>query len=42
MIVFTICIGIGTYIAYKYMNHWDLKNDVSQIKFNTRTQTTIY
>ena len=42
-IVFTICIGIGTYfIYYKYMNHWYLKNDASRIKFNTRTQTTIY
>ena len=26
-IVFTICIGIGTYfVYYKYMNHWYLKN----------------
>ena len=42
VIVFTICIGIGTYFAYKYTNHWYLKIDVSRIKFNTRTQTTIY
>ena len=42
-IVVTICIGIGTYsVIYKYMNHWYLKNDVSHIKFDTRTQTTIY
>ena len=41
-IVFTICIGIGTYfIYYKYMNHWYLKNYVTRIKFGTRTQTTI-
>ena len=25
VIVLTICIGIGTYFAYKYMNHWYLK-----------------
>ena len=41
MIVLTICIGIGTYFAYKYMNHWYLKNYVTRIKFGTRTQTTI-
>ena len=42
-IVFTIYIGIGTYFVYhKYMNHWYFKNDVSRIKFDTRTQTTIY
>ena len=38
VIVFTICNGIGTYfVYYKYMNHWYLKNDVSLIRFNTRT-----
>ena len=42
VIVFVTCIGIGTYFAYKYMNHWYLKNDISRIKFNNRTQTTIY
>ena len=41
VIVLTIYIGIGTYFAYKYMNHWYLKNDVTRIKFGTRTQTTI-
>ena len=41
VIVFTICIGIGNYFAYKYMNHWYLKKDVTRIKFGTRTQTTI-
>ena len=41
-IVFTICIGIGTYfVSYKYMNHWYLKNDTTRIKFGTHTQTTI-
>ena len=39
-IVFTICIEINIYfVYYKYMNHWYLKNDVSCIKFDTRTQT---
>ena len=42
VIVFRICIEIGTYFACKYMNHWYLKNDFSCIKFDTRTQTTIY
>ena len=41
-IVFTICIGIGTYFTYNDMNQCYLKNDVSRIKFNTRTRTTIY
>ena len=41
VITLTISIGIGAYFAYKYMNHWYLKKDVSRIKFNTRTQTTI-
>ena len=41
-IVFTICIGIGSYfICYKYMNHWYLKKDVTGIKFGTCSQTTI-
>ena len=35
-IIFTICIGIGTYFVY---SHWYLKND---IMFDTRTETTIY
>ena len=37
-IVFTICIGIGTYFLY---SHWYLKNYVTRIKFGTHTQTTI-
>ena len=41
VIVFTICIGIGTHFSYKHMNHWYLKNDVTRIKFGTRTQTTV-
>ena len=41
-IVFTICIGIGSYfIYYKYMNHWYLKKDVTRITFGTHTQTAI-
>ena len=36
--VFTICIGIVTYFVY---SHWYLKKDVTRIKFDTRTQTTI-
>ena len=35
-IVFTICIGIGTYFVY---SHWHFKNDVM---FDTCTQVTIY
>ena len=42
VIVFTICIRIGAYFAYKCMNHWYLKNDVTRIKCDTLTQTTIY
>ena len=30
-IVFTICIGIGTYFAY---SHWYLKNDVTHVMFD--------
>ena len=38
-IVFTICIGIGTYFIY---SHWYLKKDVTRVKFDTPIQTTIY
>ena len=41
VIVLTISIGIGGYFAYKYMNHWYIKKDVTRIKFGTLTQTTI-
>ena len=41
VIAITVSIGIGAYFAYKYMNHWYLKKDVTRIKFGTRTQTTI-
>ena len=41
VIALTISIGIGAYFAYKYMNHWYLKQDVICVKFGTRTQTTI-
>ena len=41
VIVLTICLGIGTYFGYKYMNPWYLKNDVARIKFGTRTRATI-
>ena len=42
-IIFTICTGIGTYfVYYKCMNYWYLKNDDIRVKFDTRTQTTIY
>ena len=41
VIILTISIGAGAYFAYKYMNHWWLKKDVTHIKFGTRTQTTI-
>ena len=39
VIALTISIGIGTYFAYKYMNHWYLKKDVICVKFGTHTQT---
>ena len=38
MIVFTIFAGIGTYFVYY---NWSFVKNVSRIKFNTRTQTTI-
>ena len=38
IVVFTICAGISTYFVY---NNWSLVKNVSRIKFNTRTQTTI-
>ena len=38
IVVFTICAGIGTYFVYY---NWSLVKDVSHIKSNTRTQTTI-
>ena len=41
VIVLTISIGIGAYFAYKYMNHWYLKKDVTGIKISTRTLTSI-
>ena len=41
VIALTISIGIGVYFAYKYMNHWYLKKDVTRVNFGTRTQTTI-
>ena len=39
IVVFTICAGIDTYFVYY---NWSLVKNVSRIKFNTRTQTTIY
>ena len=41
VIALTISIGIGAYFAYKYINHWYLKKDVTRIKFGTHTQTAI-
>ena len=38
-IVFTICIGIGTYFV---SSHWYLKNDDACVILDTRTETTIY
>ena len=38
IVVFTICAGIGTYFFYY---NWSLVKNVSCIKFNTHTQTTI-
>ena len=38
VVVLTICAGIGTYFVYY---NWSLVKNVSRIKFNTRTQTTI-
>ena len=38
-ILFTIKVGIGAYFVYF---HWYLKKDVTLVKFDTRTQTTIY
>ena len=38
-IVFTICIGIGTYFVY---SHWYLKNDDTRVMLDARTETTIY
>ena len=35
---FTTCTGIATYFVYY---NWSLVKNVSCIKFNTRTQTTI-
>ena len=37
--VFTFCIGVGTYFVY---HNWSLVKNVSCIKFDNRTQTTIY
>ena len=37
-IILTINVGIGSYFLYF---HWYLKEDVTRIKFGTRTQTTI-
>ena len=41
IIALTISIGIGAYFAYKYINHWYLKKDVTRISLGTRTQSTI-
>ena len=41
VIALTICIRIGPYFAYKYMNHWYSKKDVIRVKFSTRIQITI-
>ena len=38
-IIFTICIGIGTYIVY---SRWYLRNDDARVMLDTRTETTIY
>ena len=38
VIALTIGIGEGAYFVYKYMNHWYLKNDVTRVKFCTRTK----
>ena len=38
IVIFTIYAGIGTYFVYC---NWSLVKNVSRIKFNTRTQTTI-
>ena len=38
VIALPISIGIGAYFIYSC---WYLKNDVTHIKFGTRTQTTI-
>ena len=40
-IIFTTNVGIGTYFACKYMNHWYLKTDVARVRFGTCTQTKI-
>ena len=37
-IIFTINIVIGTYFVYF---HWQLKKDVTRVKFGTYTQTII-
>ena len=39
IVVFRICAGICTYFNYY---NWILVKNVSRIKFNNRTQTTIY
>ena len=39
LIIFTINAGIGAYFVYFY---WYLKKDVTHVKFDTRTQKTIY
>ena len=39
LIIFTINIGIATYVVYF---HWYLKRDVPRVEFDTRTQTTVY
>ena len=38
-VCFTSNVGIGAYFAYF---HWYVKKDVTRVKFDTRTQTTIY
>ena len=39
IVVFTICVGIGTYFVYY---NWSLVKNASHNKFNNRTQATIY
>ena len=39
IVVFTICVGIGTYFVYY---NWSAVKNTLCIKFGTRTQATIY
>ena len=38
-ILFTINVGTATYFVY---SHWYLNKDVTRVKFDARTQITIY